>query len=428
MILRAKSSNNNKCHILCISPLFAPLADSEAICSAKLINQVIQHELDVTVLCREIEKNNAKTKVDTSSFWKPLKSITVEFPDRIKGRKILAVLYGLRYHVVSGARSLAFAIARGKELYYKKPYDLIYSRSNPVGSHIMAYWIAKKFSIPWIANINDPWDGTLDYLYLGKLRVDNIYKYTSLRWMKIVLKSASCITYPNERLAQFHVHVSGMEHHYEVIPHIGYRGRKKPDATKFILLHAGRLGQIETTRSNATTSLIRAYSNFLIRNPEARPVTNMFLVGPEDLTTQAIIRELNLCPSITSTGWLNYEESLEHIANASVCILVEGPMKEGVFLPSKLADYIAARKPILALSPEVGVVSDMHSDPGIVRVDVNDESAIENAIDNYYLAYKQQALGLLSPSEKIVNRFKPEVVGNQFLQLVNNLLESSERK
>jgi hypothetical protein len=418
-------TSQSKCHILCISPLFAPLADSEAICSAKLINQIRKYDLDVTVLCREVEEGSGKKKVDSSSFWGPLKSISVGYPDRIKGRKILAVPYGLRYQVVSGARSLAFAIARGKEIYERNSYRLVYSRSNPIGSHIMAYWIAKNFSIPWIANINDPWEGTLGYLYSNKSRIDNIYKYVSIRWMRLVLKNASCITYPNERLAQFHVRVSGIKHNYEIIPHIGYRYDKKPDPTKFILLHAGRLGHIETTRSNATTSLIQAFRYFLVRTPEARSVTNMLLVGSEDPQTQTIIHKFDLFSNITATGWVNYEESLKYIANASVCILIEGPMKEGIFLPSKLADYLVARKPVIALSPKVGVVSDMLSEPGIIRVDLDNENAIESAIHNCYLAYKQQTLGLLSPSESIADRFDSEVVGRQFVELVKKTIERS---
>ena len=39
-------------------------------------------------------------------------------------------------------------------------------------------------------------------------------------------------------------------------------------------------------------------------------------------------------------------------------------MKEGIFLPSKFADYVSRGKPVLCLSPKVGVINDLVSEYG----------------------------------------------------------------
>jgi glycosyltransferase involved in cell wall biosynthesis len=148
----------------------------------------------------------------------------------------------------------------------------------------------------------------------------------------------------------------------------------------------------------------------------------MIFVGPEDKGTQSLVEKLGLEPIVKNTGRVSYEDSLEYISSASVCMLVESALEEGIFLPSKLIDYLVARKPVLALSPQVGVVSDLVRHKGIVRVDSDDDEAIEAAISNYYMAFKECKMDLLSPSEHLVRKFEPKTVGQEFLQHVNEVL------
>ena len=98
-----------------------------------------------------------------------------------------------------------------------------------------------------------------------------------------------------------------------------------------------------------------------------------------------------------SVGHTDYEESLKYIQSATACLLVEGDMAEGIFLPSKAIDYISARKPILALSPAVGVVADLASGGGIIRVDPGDACAIRDAIRGLYADFRERNLALRSP-------------------------------
>ena len=80
-------------------------------------------------------------------------------------------------------------------------------------------------------------------------------------------------------------------------------------------------------------------------------VTEVILVGPEDKETSSLVRELKLERFVTDTGRLSYKASLSYISLASICVFIEGKMSEGIYFPSKLADYITAKKPILALTP-----------------------------------------------------------------------------
>ena len=53
--------------------------------------------------------------------------------------------------------------------------------------------------------------------------------------------------------------------------------------------------------------------------------------------------------NIEIVGRVNYETSLDYIASASVCVLIESRVDEGIFFASKLADYLASASQCLPL-------------------------------------------------------------------------------
>jgi hypothetical protein len=89
------------------------------------------------------------------------------------------------------------------------------------------------------------------------------------------------------------------------------------------------------------------------------------------------------------------------MAAASVCLLVEGAMPEGIYLPSKLPDYVRASKPVIALSPKIGTVADLTPSRGVTLAAVDDPAAIENALARHYDAFVRGTLATLAPDESL---------------------------
>ena len=196
-------------------------------------------------------------------------------------------------------------------------------------------------------------------------------------------------------------------------------------SANFHLIHAGKLGSNEFT-GRSTAALLEGLQLFLNECEDARHLTSLTLVGPEDLATQAHVRRLGLDGTVVSVGRIDYEDSLKYIESASVCVLVEADMPEGIFLPSKLADYISARKPILALSPRVGVVADLEPGGGITRVDPGDACGVRDAIRGLYIDFRRGTLARRSPSGFQVDQFRPEVVANRFLKTLRELVAAKK--
>jgi glycosyltransferase involved in cell wall biosynthesis len=421
MTLSQKSWNPKAPRILCISPDFAPKQDSEAFCSTKFTNALAESGAEITVIVYE----KAETNIDRSAMWNSVRATVARIPPTLDKNPFASLASAIRHQTWLWARWTAETVRRAREFHRHSPFDVVYSRSLPMFGQIAGYWCAKALNLPWIANLNDPWD--FHQFPVGTLDVDR-KKNTGLSdfWMRRTLRYADVVTYPSDRLRNFQTAYSAIPHCSQIIPHVGnsqvfQQTGVNGSGANFHLVHAGKLGSNEFT-GRSTAALLQGLRSFLDNCIEAKDHTRLTLVGPEDATTQDHIRRLGLEGTVLSVGRTDYERSLQYIQSAIACLLVEAEMAEGIFLPSKLVDYISAQKPVLALSPRVGVIADLVPGGGITRVDPGDVCGIRDAIRGLYTDFRKGALGQRSPAGQQVDQFRPELVAKRFLDILGELI------
>ena len=408
--------------ILCISPVFPPWADSEAFCGGKMVKALTDAGHDIVVLC---EPPSPQRLTDGSLCWKQLEPVRhcIEVPPTWRGniRQMFSeACHGLLYRNLGRGRHVENYVRYAKKLHHERHFDVVYSRSLPMYAHMAGYWCSRSLGLPWIANMNDPWDMHL-FPESDPRHVSARYAAVSRHWLRTTLRRADLITYPSSHLHRFHMQLAAMRHEAEVVPHIGYAANSRDRAIcEFCIVHAGKLGARELT-GRSTVGLFTGLAQFLRARPSARDVTHVVLVGPEDPLTNDVVKQVGLEDVVKSVGRLSYEESLVYIASASLCVLVEGRMTDGIYFPSKLADYIAARKPILALSPARGVAAELAREGDIRRVDADDEEAIASAIGDYYRAFLDGRLRESSPSDALARQVSPYAVAEKFLHAVESV-------
>lgn len=104
-------------------------------------------------------------------------------------------------------------------------------------------------------------------------------------------------------------------------------------------------------------------------------------------------------------GIVSHQRCIEYMTGSDVLLLTIGvyPGAEGTYT-GKIFEYLAMKKPILALVPE-GVAADLirSSRAGIV-VEPENVDAIKQAVYNMYLKYKQKELKI-NPDLSIIERF-----------------------
>jgi len=403
--------------ILCVSPLFVPASTSEAFCSAKMIKALIDCNIDMKVF--SFGPNVSRPMpYDESRLWKSFNKTLVNYISVHPCGMHHLLFAAIRYRTNTWARWVNAVMKYAVECHKEKPFNIIYSRSLPMIAHITGFWISKKLKLPWIANINDPWDWHLSPF--GTSRMSNIERLFSNYWLKKTFHTSDLLTFPNERLRDYHLNIVHSCKPIQIIPHIGYATEDKcDDQCGFKLVHAGLIGSNKAGRS--PVGLLAGLKRFLLSHSDARSMTKLILIGPKDQETESIIKGLGMDSYVTSTGIVSFEDSLKYINSATVCLLLEGKFKEGIFLPQKLVDYIVSKKPVLALSPPVGTVADIMPCQWLLRVNPDDDIGIANSIATFYEDFKKGSITDRVPPEDVICQFRAKFVAEKFLSSISNI-------
>jgi glycosyltransferase involved in cell wall biosynthesis len=407
--------------ILVISPSFPPQADSEAFCGAKWVSALQEAGVDVVVLT---DSNVGEARaIDASPAWGALHSSTLSIGRPQNRELVRSVSCALRYQTWAWARWVDEIVRIAELIHNQSPFDLIVARSVPWKACVAAFWVAKKIRRPWIANLNDPWE-LWKFSSKPRCQPNRSDRVLMRFWLQRCLRSAAKVNYPCSRLAGYFARTGRVAHRASIIPHIGWVRQGSLCSGRFTLVHAGKLGANEATSRRSSLSLLRGLGLFFKRHPYAKRDCRLIFVGPEDATSVQAILDLNLSDQINSVGRVSYEESLRYIGQATVCVLVEGHFQEGIFLPSKLVDYLVARKPVLALSPRVGTVADLAAGQGVFRVDPDDVEGVASHLQFMYERFRRGELVKCEPPESLSREFEPRTVAGRFLNLMEEVLSS----
>jgi glycosyltransferase involved in cell wall biosynthesis len=399
----------NAVRILCISPLFAPAANAEAFCASKMVKAIQDCGSSVVVLsCASMTPN---FRSDQSRIWDEVLRVTHDVPQLPRKKTWHSAVAAVRFHTRYYARWVGRVVDMAEALHRANSFDIVYSRSLPVIAHIAGFWCARKLNLPWVANMNDPWEGSGPLF--GHRPLPLFERVFYLRWLRRTLLNADFVTYPCKELHQFHIEIAKIPHNAEIIPHVGCYVPDPLPSEGFRLVHAGVLGGGEWT-GRPTSALLVGFKAFLDSLPARDSATVLVLVGPKDEETCRLASEFGIDQHVVYAGAVSYEESLKYIASASACVLVEGIMSKGIYLPSKLADYLAADKPVLALSPREGAVAALARNGELTRID-HDPHAVKCAISELYARHKNGRLGTVKTQRSLSSQFEGTNVASRFL-------------
>ena len=156
------------------------------------------------------------------------------------------------------------------------------------------------------------------------------------------------------------------------------------------IIHAGALG-----RERNPEILLKGIRSFLDKVTDAK-IEITFLGVLERMHNNAFfeqIEALHLDKWIKCLPPVSYMESLSVMKQYDLCLLLEAPCEEGIFLPSKISDYMQNRKTIWAISPASGVLHDMYVDGKIDYFsDVKSVEDISSTLYNIYTDYQSERL------------------------------------
>jgi glycosyltransferase involved in cell wall biosynthesis len=262
--------------------------------------------------------------------------------------------------------------------------DAIISTGPPHTVHLIAARVSQKFSIPWLADFRDPWTG-IDYfeklaLTFAARRLHQRLEYRILTQASSVVTVSPFLQRMLEGISNRKVHVITNGFDEENFLHKG-----SATDTRFTIVHMGMLGGARDHRI-----FWQALAVLAEQDKAFHEALEIRLYGKVDAGI------LEAVPSI-----LVGNTFLEHyVPHATVSYILQRahllylPIHDCSidvgFLPGKLFEYLAARRPIISIGPVSGdtanVIRSLHAG---VTVGYSDQDALLHYFRERFLAYQR---------------------------------------
>jgi len=281
-----------------------------------------------------------------------------------------------------------WAVSAGVNLHAEKPIDVVVTTGPPHSAHIIGRRLKRRLHIPWVANLMDP---IVDYYALKPATPLNA-SFTR-RYERRLLKHVDRATIATETmrrgLLQRNPDAAGR---VGVFPNCfdpaDFHNRHVRDSKRFVISYVGAF-QLTITPN----VFLEAVAALAARDDRFADDVRVRLVGPRDAQTDRAIETTRTEDFVDRVGFLSHAAATRAMVEADVLLLVLGPEPEAsAILTSKLPEYLASGRAVLALAPE-GEAADLVRRAGAGEVAApNSVEAVGAALGRLYRQWQDGAL------------------------------------
>lgn len=291
---------------------------------------------------------------------------------------------------------------------------VIYSTSPSPSTHMVGYLLAVVTRLPWVIEFRDPW------------MFNPFRKERPFSWMecfegyleKRVLHRASHIVvtseeYKRDFLARYPMLspelITFIPNGYDLDDFVGISYEQ---FDRFTIVHTGNFYE-----ARSSVPFLEGVALALKRDPSLKGKIQVVFAGVKDQLTAAGIERLSLQGVVSQVGVVSHHKSIEYLAGADLLLLVPGP-GDGT-MPGKTYEYLAVKKPILALC-EQGVVSRLivSTATGTV-VDPYDVQGIADAVIDIYRSLSADPKCYTRINEEAIKQFDRREISRRTARLLD---------
>lgn len=293
--------------------------------------------------------------------------------------------------------------------------DVIYSSAPPFGAHLLGLTLKRLTGTPWIAHYGNPWTANPSICWnsVRLKRSCELLDRTILRRADAVLVLdeilADCIA-DLGRSDSVYVHPNGFDPDQ-------FAPTEMPSG-RFTITYAGSLYNMHNPRI-----IYDALSLIGCDNPSVRADMRVVFVGPPH---DDPLRE-GAPADVEFTGPLRHADLARRLNDSHVLLeFLTASADQKFTIPSKLYEYMAARRPILAVSPEGPLAQEVRR-LGLGKVaPCNDPAAVARAILDFYSACKAGKLS--APNNPAIQQYSAPVQAREFARVVEEVCGATSRE
>ena len=374
--------------ILMIAPDSFPLNGAESIVNLKLLKALSKDGRFSVDLVSKQNKNQEYGQNSLDELGIKLSSLhVVEVDNKINIKTIWGhIMCLLTFGVVFKGSHWAYsALGVIKKLVVENKYDYVLTKN--LAAPLLGYYLKRKYHIKWVATWNDPYPDCLYPDVYAKM-LGAKFDLPSKRLISIIRKYTDINIFPSSRLRDHLLPYYGIkEDKTLIIPHVinEVKDLLSPNHSSLRIIHSGRLAYPRDPRT-----FFEGLKQFLNENKVAH--VSVDLLGSVDDGTSHLISELGLEEIVHIKPPVSYKKSLEILDNYDIALIIEANCK-GVFLPTKVSDFMQERKAVFAVSPRNGVLNDLYINRNIPYFANNtDASSVYKELVKIYNDFKKNEI------------------------------------
>lgn len=276
------------------------------------------------------------------------------------------------------------------ELIEKQNIRTVITTGPPHSVHLIGQQLRQEHEVKWIADFRDPWT-SIGYHKKLRLTKSSQKKHKALE--RSVLNEADLLLTTSDTTRKEFRTLTDKP--IELITNgfdSDYTGGADLD-DKFTISH---IGSLLTGRS--PNNLWKVLSEIARDDEIFRKELQLEFIGLVSEDVMDNLYKNELAPYIQMKGYVSHAQALRRQQRAQILLLVEIDSEDtkGI-VPGKLFEYMAARRPILAVGPEdweAGTII-LGSDTGEV-FSYKDHSQLKNVLLEWFAAYQQGKLNVVS--------------------------------
>ncbi len=265
------------------------------------------------------------------------------------------------------------------------PVDVIVSTGPPHSLHLIAQHVSEKTGTPWLADFRDPWTN-IDFF--EDLNLSSFARRKHHRLEKNVLTAADKLTVVSNTMKMEFSEITDTE--ISVIPN-GFDAEDFPDfdykPNEFCTI--SHVGMMTPTRNPQI--IWEALRELADENTEFNQRFRLQLIGKVDASIIELVHQKKLSHLVQFKEYVPHDQiiNVEQSSEALLLIINNTP-NAALLLTGKLFEYLAAKRPIVCITPVHGDASELlreSSNSSSIHL-YNDKQGLKEQFETIFDAWK----------------------------------------
>jgi glycosyltransferase involved in cell wall biosynthesis len=278
---------------------------------------------------------------------------------------------------------LPFAVFHGSKIIHREDIDVLFATSPSYSTLLIGSLLKKKTKKPLVIDFRDPWinNSFIDY-------PTRFHEFIDARLEKYVLTQADYITVASDLIRDDIIkRYPFVKQKIETITN-GFDSddfknlNRQNRSQKFRIVFTGSIyGQL------TAKSFFIAIKELISEKPELKKKLEVIFVGNYGKETINLVNELKLKETVHLKGYVPHKKCIDLIVNSDALLLLITILgsKGKEILTGKIFEYLASKKPIIAIAPQDGLASELIQklDAGII-IPPRNVNLVKEAIIKFY--------------------------------------------